>query len=145
MVRNFSWIVDGRVAGMARPRTDDGAWLRSQGITAVLSLTEVPPELPGFDQYHIPVRDMTSPTIDQVRAAVGFIREVIASGGAVVTHCTAGIGRTGTILAAYLVREGLPVATALQRVRELRPGSVETLEQEEILSTYAATLPEATP
>ncbi|HEX5136784.1 MAG TPA: dual specificity protein phosphatase family protein [Planctomycetota bacterium] len=142
MPRNFSWIVEGRVAGMARPRPDDLAWLRAQGVTAILSLTEARPELLGFDVHHIPVVDMTSPTLDQLHDAVGFIRQIVEHGGAVVAHCTAGMGRTGTILAAYLVREGLTVDEALQRVRLLRPGSVETLEQEEILSTYAASLPE---
>jgi len=37
------------------------------------------------------------------------------------------------------------VEEALRRVRELRPGSVETIEQEEILGTYAASLQEGTP
>ncbi len=144
MPLNFSWIVEGRVAGMARPRPGDLDWLRDQGVTAILSLTESSPDLAGFDVHHIPVVDMTSPTLDQLRDAVGFIRRVVHGGGAVVTHCTAGMGRTGTILAAYLVGEGLPVEEALRRVRELRPGSVETLEQEEILSTYAASLQDGT-
>jgi atypical dual specificity phosphatase len=145
MVANFSWIVTGRVGGMARPRPDDLAWLRAQGVTAILSLTERLPELPGFVVHHVPVVDMTSPTLDQLHEAVGFIRGVVASGGAVVTHCTAGRGRTGTILAAYLVGEGFAVDEALRHVRALRPGSVETPEQEEILAAYAATFPEARP
>jgi len=143
MTLNFSWIVEGRVGGMARPWPGDLAWLKAQGVTAILSLTEKRPDLSGFDVHHIPVVDMTSPTIAQLHAAVGFIRDVVAEGGAVVTHCTAGMGRTGTILAAYLVAEGLPVEEALRRVRELRPGSVETPEQEDVLTAFAATLPEA--
>jgi atypical dual specificity phosphatase len=143
MTLNFSWIVDGRVGGMARPWPGDLAWLKAQGVTAILSLTERRPELPGFEVHHIPVVDMTSPTIEQLHAAVAFIRGVVAKGGAVVTHCTAGMGRTGTVLAAYLVGEGHPVEEALRRVREMRPGSVETLEQEESLATYAASLGEA--
>ncbi len=145
MVGNFSWVVDGRVGGMARPWPRDVPWLREQGVTAILSLTEVMPDLPGFEILRLPVVDMTSPTLEQLHTAVGFMREVVAKGGAVVAHCTAGMGRTGTILAAYLVSEGLPVDEALRRIRALRPGSVETPEQEDILATYAAALPEAGP
>jgi atypical dual specificity phosphatase len=110
-----------------------------------VSLTEAVPDLPGFDVMRLPVVDMTSPTVGQLHAAVGFMRDIVAKGGAVVAHCTAGMGRTGTILAAYLVSEGLPAEEALRRVRELRPGSVETPEQEEILFAYAAALLEAGP
>jgi atypical dual specificity phosphatase len=145
MTANFSWIVEGRVAGMAHPRARDLPWLRSQGVTAILSLTEVCPDLPGFEVLRLPVVDMTSPTVEQLHVAVGFIREVVAKGGAVVAHCTAGMGRTGTILTAYLVAEGLPVEEALRRVRELRPGSVETPEQEDALAAYAESLLEAGP
>jgi atypical dual specificity phosphatase len=143
MALNFSWIVDGRVGGMAQPSPRDLGWLREQGVTAILSLTEREPSLPGFDVMRIPVVDMTSPTIEQLRKAVGFIREVVAKGGAVVAHCTAGMGRTGTILAAYLVSEGLTVDEALRRVRKLRPGSVETPEQEYVLMAYERELLEA--
>jgi len=145
MVANFSWIVEGRVGGMARPWPGDVAWLREQGVTAIVSLTEAVPDLPGFDVMRLPVVDMTSPTVEQLHAAVGFMRDIVARGGAVVAHCTAGMGRTGTILAAYLVSDGLPAEEALRRVRELRPGSVETPEQEDILAAYAASLPEAGP
>jgi atypical dual specificity phosphatase len=130
---------------MARPWPHDVAWLREQGVTAIVSLTEAVPDLPGLDVMRLPVVDMTSPTVGQLHAAVGFMRDVVAKGGAVVAHCTAGMGRTGTILAAYLVSEGLPAEEALRRVRELRPGSVETPEQEEILFAYAAALLEAGP
>lgn len=145
MTLNFSWIVRGRVAGMARPRGSDLPWLRAQGVTAILSLTENEPDLPDFEVFRLPIVDMTSPTLEQLHAAVGFMRRVVAEGGAVVAHCGAGMGRTGTVLAAYLVGEGMPVEDALSRVRQLRPGSVETPEQEDILAAYAAALLEAGP
>ena len=79
---------------------------------------------------HIPVEDFQAPEPGQILDAVHFIEEEIAKGGTVVVHCAAGLGRTGTILACYLVSQGETPEAAIQRVRAFRPGSVETDEQE---------------
>ena len=51
-------------------------------------------------------------------------------------HCLAGIGRTGTILAAWLVSNGLTAQEALRRVRRIEPKFVQTTEQEEFLQQF---------
>ncbi|MHC4133598.1 MAG: phosphatase domain-containing protein [Planctomycetota bacterium] len=136
MVANFSWIIKDRVAGMARPRPTDLEWLRDQGVSAVVSLTEVPPPgIEAFEHFHLPIPDMTSPTLDELRTAIVFIQERADNG--VVVHCGAGLGRTGTVLAAYLVSRGESAPGALERVRAMRPGSVETPDQEQVITRYA--------
>jgi atypical dual specificity phosphatase len=132
------WIVPDRVGGMARPRPRELAWLRKQGVTALVSLTEhTLGKVEGFETLHVAVPDMTSPTLDQLHELIGFMRRVVDDGGKVVTHCHAGLGRTGTVLAAYLVDDGLTAGEAIQRVRELRPGSIETPGQEAMVRKYA--------
>lgn len=136
MVSNFSWIIEKRVAGMARPRPTHFDWLRDQGVSAVVSLTEAAPDgIEVFEHIHLPVPDMTSPSLDELRAAILFIQERPDQG--VVVHCGAGLGRTGTVLAAYLVSRGASAPAALAKVRALRPGSVETPDQERAIVQYA--------
>ena len=52
----------------------------------------------------------------------------------------AGRGRTGTVLAAYFVSQGMPARDAVQHVRTLRPGSIETPEQERAVFELARRL-----
>lgn len=52
-------------------------------------------------------------------------------------HCTLGFGRTGTMLACYLVKErGLCAGDAIAEIRRLRPGSIETYEQEKAVFQF---------
>jgi len=126
------------VAGMAWPRPGAAEWLERQGVKAVVSLTEqVPPAVGGFRFLHIPIPDMTSPSLDQLLKGVDFMRGIVELGGGVVAQCAAGLGRTGTLLAAYLVSDGMSPPEAIAHVRLLRPGSVETPGQEQAVYRYA--------
>jgi len=80
---------------------------------------------------------MSPPTLDQLHRGVGYMRQIVERGGAVVAHCLGGMGRTGTFLAAYLVGAGMSAREAIERVRGLRPGSIETTEQEQVIYQYA--------
>jgi atypical dual specificity phosphatase len=140
-IANFSWLLPGELAGSSFPREDGaGQWLVDQGIRAVISLTEnVPPTVKeaGLDSLHLPTVDFTPPTVEQVAQAVAFIERKRAAKQPVLVHCGAGLGRTGTILACYLVFTGLSPEAAIAQVRQARPGSLETANQVETVRTYA--------
>jgi atypical dual specificity phosphatase len=54
-----------------------------------------------------------------------------------MVHCAAGRGRTGTILAAYLLKEnGLTADQAIKKIRKLRPGSIQSTTQEKAIFMY---------
>ena len=60
---------------------------------------------------------------------------------AVVCHCQWGRGRTGTMLAAYMVKsKNMQPKEAIEYVRQKRPHSIETREQETAIHEYALSL-----
>lgn len=159
MLRNFTWVIPRRLAGMALPTgahrsraggTADPALeqdlmrLKELGVSTVVSLTREPLhgatlDHCGFRSLHIPVEDMTAPTPEQIHRAVRYIDEHIEHGG-VVVHCMAGIGRTGTVLAGYLVWRGSTPEDAIAEIRNTRPGSVETFDQESSIFRFAESM-----
>jgi atypical dual specificity phosphatase len=128
---------------MAYPESaEELAWLRQQGIEVLISLTEDPPDqrevrAAGLLLYHVPVPDMTAPTQDELDRCLSAIKKAQESGMGVGVHCAAGAGRTGVVLACYFVDKGDSARQAIHKVRQLRPGSVETAEQEEAVDEYA--------
>jgi atypical dual specificity phosphatase len=140
---SLTWIVERQVAAMSMPWPEDVAALARRGVAGVLSLSERVPEglpAPGMSHRHLAVRDFTAPTQTQLAEAVAFMDDVLRGGGAVAVHCGAGLGRTGTVVAAWLVCRGWSADDALREVRRRRPGSVETPEQEEAVRRFGRTL-----
>lgn len=116
--------------------------LRSQGIGAILTLTETSLDEWALDAAaiewcHIPVTDLTPPSEFQLIQALDFIDRQLAQGSAVAVHCLMGQGRTGTVLAAYLVRSGMTPKDALTEVRGCCPGAVENDVQVAALEQFA--------
>ena len=139
----FSWVEKPLLAALARPGSlDEMNWLRQQGIEVLLSLTEDRPRRDWSDEagllvFHEPLEDMEPPTQEQLDRCVSAVTKAIAGSRGVAVHCGAGLGRTGVVLAAYLVTKGFSAANAISRVRRLRPHSVETDEQAEAVERFA--------
>ncbi len=138
---NFSWVIDSLLAGSGMPTSaEEIGWVREKGIKAIVTVNDDPlPErwLDGVDYLYVPAVDHGAPDIEGIERAVDFLHEHIERKTPTMVHCAAGRGRTGTILAAYLIKfMGMDVVGAIERIRSLRPGSIQSTSQEIALSTF---------
>jgi atypical dual specificity phosphatase len=143
VLRGFSWVLPGQLAGCAKPHIAASCLaLSERGVRTVLTLTEDPlPEVwvraAGLEAVHLPVADMGAPSAEQLAEAVRVIDARLAAHKPVAVHCLGGIGRTGTVLAAYLVHHGLSADESIAHVRRVRKPSIETAAQEEAVRAFA--------
>lgn len=130
---NFAPIAeDAPLYGACRPghfKADLSAWtetLRSADVERVVCLLSDPEAnrwgLPDgyadrFDAHHVPILDRHLPDPDRLATVVSLLDETIDAGGRAAIHCNAGLGRTGVVAAAWLVRNrGYDAPTAIETV-----------------------------
>jgi atypical dual specificity phosphatase len=138
-----AWIVPGQLLLRSYPRrVDTLRELASRGVTVLVNLDRRPHNRANLDRFglteiHIPVPDFTAPTPAQLEQGVSAIEGHLAQGHAVAVHCAAGLGRSGTLVACYIVHQGQAPRDAIAQVRALRPGAIETDSQVAAVEGYA--------
>ncbi len=125
--------VDDRVLRGANPTRAGYRSLAAIGVTTVIDLRAEPEasdddsfiEKLGLRVVHLPIRDGQVPSAAQVEE---MLSEVAKAKGVVFLHCGAGVGRTGAMAGAYLVRTGQASASAaLRRNLAVGPPSLEQI------------------
>jgi len=144
----FVWVEKGRLAGSGYPASRSQLeWLRGQGIRAILTLTEN--SLPGqwldglaFEVRHVPMKDHQAPDTASLYEAATFVRDEVKEGKTTLVHCLAGEGRTGCVLAAYLIKErGVAAEEAIRTLRRIKPGFLEREQEKAVLDYGRMTQP----
>ena len=142
----FSWVLPRKLAASARPRSRfQIMWLKRRGIKAILSLTEKP--LPrewfsrkngkGLDYFHLPMEDHYPPSVEKLSCACEFFDEKIKQGQPVLVHCLGGYGRTGVVLACFIMTwKNVEPEVAIGIVRKMRPLSIEEQQEESVKKYY---------
>jgi atypical dual specificity phosphatase len=138
---NFGWLINNTLAGSGMPTSEaELEWVRKQGVKSIITMTENPlPEswIKDINYLHVPTEDLSAPDMDKIDETVDFIQERIKNDEPIMVHCAAGIGRTGTILACYLIKySNLSAKNAIEKVRKERPGSIQSESQEIAVGLY---------
>ena len=142
---NFSWLIKNKLAGSAIPTSiKEIDWVIEQGVKSIVTIREEPLDddwIKNVNYLHVMSNDMGVPEFDDITFAVDFIHRRLNDKEPVMVHCLAGLGRTGTILASYLVKyENMSADEAIEKVREIRPGSIQSYPQEEIIFRFEKSL-----
>jgi atypical dual specificity phosphatase len=154
---NFNWVIKGKLAGSGIPMSlSELRWLvKQQGIRSVVTIKEKPLPSEWFDStssksvnhetdkkidyFHLSIEDYGIPSsLEDLDYVVSYISRQIDNGNPVMVHCSGGKGRTGTILAAYLLKKekDLSAEQAISRLRNIRGESIQSKEQERIVYSY---------
>ena len=122
----FKWLVPGKLAGAPHPELYGGLSalapiLLQQGVGAIVTLSdqalEPDPERLGFHYLFVQTPDFRPPP--NLQEVLSFIEAQVEQARGVLVHCFAGIGRTGTILAAWQMQQDHSLS-AMQAVDSVR-------------------------
>ena len=86
----------------------------------------------GIAWFHFPIRDFSIPDTEATGQWPDLARQlhkVLDRGGSLLLHCRGGRGRSGMIALRLMIERGTEPQTALEDLRAIVPGAVETEAQ----------------
>lgn len=142
---NFSWLIENQLAGHRGIQSNEHLqFLKSKGIKALIRMTQVPKVKPvdisgvGMLDYHLSIPDMSAPALADISRMIAFIEECLSQDKPVGVSCDGGYGRTGCLLSCFFITRGMGPYDAIGFIKEKRPGSVLTDDQDKAVHKFAA-------
>eukprot|EP01083_Nonionella_stella_P125120 378323_1 len=162
--RNFSWVVDGWLCGTSLPKSAEQLKaFEAMNIGLIVTVFDTPLPLlksskTNIKCIHLKTENYKAPRLFE---AERYIKEaeqcIFVRNKAVLVHCGGGKGRAGTGLACFVIKWGFifdklievngaipqwkrpqkTASEAIQHLQAVRPGSIETKEQEQFIKKYA--------
>ncbi|MBO1081674.1 cyclin-dependent kinase inhibitor 3 family protein [Roseomonas haemaphysalidis] len=150
------WQAAAATGAWSRDLAVDIEAIRAWGATSVLTLVtseelhalRVPNLGHAFAQagigwHHLPIEDVSTPTPAWEASWLAVweaVHAALDSSARVLVHCKGGLGRAGLVSACILIERGLAPRAAIAAIRAVRPGAVETPEQERYVLRIARNL-----
>ena len=112
------WVVENSILGVRMPENDaEVKAICDLGVSSFISLLSGSDvnqlyETLGVDYLWLPTTDGEPPSLDSIEKAYEFFASNKEK-GAIAIHCRGGRGRTGTLIAALLIKSGMKKQEAL--------------------------------
>lgn len=142
----FHWMRPGKLAGTPMPGVvrslqEDLKALKRVEISLLITLTIDPVDAEalaeaGIDNIHFPIVDMESPSLVEATHLCEVLDKRLEAGDVIAFHCRAGIGRTGTMLAAYEIWKGMSADDAFDAARRVHSRWVQSRKQRLFLTEF---------
>ncbi len=147
---NMYWLVPNKLLGMASPK--NATHVRNlhylHKVRMIINLKECPiprewlKDVP-ISYVHLPIKSFGAPNFLEMEFLLEQMDAFFESDGdgAVAVHCMEGKGRTGTVLACYLIHKfRISAAEAINQIRLLSARSIESTAQEKFIDEFARLL-----
>lgn len=126
MLEPLWWMIPGVLAGAPKPTQQEVDVLQRQGIGAIVSLLSDDSNLELYEQKNVhylwlPIEGGRAPSLEQFHQLCEFVAVQSAASRAIAIHCSSGRRRTGTILAALLIQQGMSYDKAMGRLWAANP------------------------
>lgn len=152
--RGFYWLFPNLVGGSPRPgivsKIDhDLDAIQRLGITHIINLEEsvhYETHLVASRKMtlsHNPIPDMGTPSCDEALKICRNIQSFMDTGCGTLVHCRAGLGRTGLVMALFLIWCGKSAPAAFEAIRNINPKWIQSDIQFEMLPIFVRYLESA--